>query len=93
MHLDLMNGVANADFVMASITTKRNVNIPVETATSVAVIRPPSVGEEDSKEKTGTTTLDRTKDTETRIKNLGDQRVRTNPTRKQVREKEHQVKH
>ena len=93
MHLDLMNGVANADFVTASITTKRNVSIPVDTATSVAVIRAPSVGEEDLKEKTGTTTLDRTKDTETKIKNLGDQRVRTNPTRKQVREKEHQAKH
>ena len=93
MHLDLMNGVANADFVMASITTKRNVSIPVDTATSVAVIRAPSVGEEDLKERTGTTTLGRTKDTETKIKNFGDQKVRTNPTRKQVREREHQVKH
>ena len=87
-----MNGVANADFVMASITTKRNASIPVDTATSVAVIRAPSVGEEDLKEKTGTTILDKTKDTETKIKNSGDQRVMTKPTRKQVREKEHQVK-
>ena len=64
-----MNGVVNADFVMANITTKRNAS------------------------KTGTTILDRTKDTETKIKNSGDQRAMTNPTRKQVREKEHQVKH
>ena len=88
-----MNGVGNADFVMAGITTKRNVHIPVETVTSVVVIRPPSAGEEDAKKGTGTTTLDRMKDTETRIKNLGDLRVRTNHTREQVREKEHQAKH
>ena len=88
-----MNGVVNADFVMANITTKRNASIPVDTATSVAVIRAPSVVEEDLKEKTGTTILDKTKDTETKIKNSGDQRVMTKPTRKQAREKEHQVKH
>ena len=88
-----MNGLGNVDFVMASITTKRNVHIPVETATSVVVTRPPSAGEEDAKKGTGTTTLDRMKDTETKIKNSGDQRVMTKPTRKQAREKEHQVKH
>ena len=88
-----MNGVVNADFVKANITTKKNASIPVDTATSVAVIRALSVVEEDLKEKTGTTILDRTKDTETKIKNSGDQRAMTNPTRKQVREKEHQVKH
>ena len=88
-----MNGVGNADFAMASITTKKNVHIPVETATSVVVTRPPSAGEEDAKKGTGTTTLDRMKDTETKIKNLGDLRVRTNHTREQVREKEHQAKH
>ena len=88
-----MNGLGNVDFVMASITTKRNVHIPVETATSVVVIRPPSAGEEDAKKGTGTTTLDRMKDTETKIKNLGDLKVRTNHTREQVREKEHQAKH
>ena len=88
-----MTGVANADFAKADTITKRIASICVDTATYVVVIRALSAGEEDLKEKTGTTTLDRTKDTETRIKNLGDQRVRTNPTRKQVREKEHQVKH
>ena len=88
-----MNGVGNADFAMASITTKKNVHIPVETATSVVVTRPPSAGEEDAKKGTGTTTLDRMKDTETKIKNLGDLKVRTNHTREQVREKEHQAKH
>ena len=88
-----MNGLGNVDFVMASITTKRNVHIPVETVTSVVVIRPPSAGEEDAKKETGTTTLDRMKDTETKIKNLGDLKVRTNHTREQVREKEHQAKH
>ena len=88
-----MNGVENADFVMASITTKRNVHIPVETVTSVVVTRPPSAGEEDAKKGTGTTTLDKMKDTETKIKDLGDLRVRTNHTREQVREKGHQAKH
>ena len=88
-----MNGVGNADFVMASITTKRNVHIPVETATSVVVIRPPSAGEEDAKKGTGTTTLDRMKDTETKIKDFEDLKVRTKHTREQVREKGHQAKH
>ena len=88
-----MNGVGNADFVMAGITTKRNVHIPVETVTSVVVIRPPSAEEEDSKEGTGTTTLDRMKDTETKIKDFEDLKVRTKHTREQVREKGHQAKH
>ena len=93
MDLDPMSGAVNADFVKANITTKKNASILVDTATSVAAIRALSVVEEDLKEKTGTTILDRTKDTETKIKNSGDQRVMTKPTRKQVREKEHQVKH
>ena len=88
-----MIGVANADFATADTTTKRNASICVDTATSVVVIRAPSVGEEDLKEKTGTTTLGRTTDTETKIKNFGDKKVRTNLTKKQVREREHQVKH
>ena len=86
---DLMTGVANADFVMASITTKRNASICVDTATSVVVIRALSAGEEDLKEKTGTTTLD----TGTKIKNFEDRKVRTKLTKEQVREKEHQAKH
>ena len=90
---DLMTGVANADFATADTTTKRIASICVDTATSVVVIRAPNAGEEDLKEKTGTTILDKTKDTETKIKNSGDQKVMTKPTRKQVREKEHQVKH
>ena len=69
MDLNPMNGVVNADFVKANITTKKNASIPVDTATSVAAIRALSVVEEDLKEKTGTTILDRTKDTETKIKN------------------------
>ena len=89
MCLDLMIGVANADFATANTTTKRNVSIRVDTATSVAVIRAPSVGEEDLKEKTGTTTLD----TGTKIKNFEDRKVRTKLTKEQVREKEHQAKH
>ena len=88
-----MNGVGNADFAMASITTKKNVHIPVETATSVVVTRPPSAGEEDAKKGTGTTTLDRMKDTETKIKDFEDLKVRTKHTREQVREKGHQAKH
>ena len=87
-----MNGAANADSVKANIITRRNVNIPVGTATCVAVIKVLSVVEE-GKEETGTPTLDKTKDTETKTKNSGDQRVMTKPTRKQAREKEHQVKH
>ena len=90
--LDPMNGAANADSVKANIITRRNVNILVDTATCVAAIKVLSVVEEE-KEETGTTILDKTKDTETKIKNSGDQRVMTKPTRKQVREKEHQVKH
>ena len=90
---DLMTGVANADFATADTTTKRNASICVDTATSVVVIRAPSAVEEDLKEKTGTTTLGRTTDTETKIKNFEDRKARTNPTRKQVREREHQVKH
>ena len=91
--LDPMSGAANADCVKANIITRRNVSILVDTATSVAAIKVLSAVEEDLKEKTGTTILDKTKDTETKIKNSGDQRAMTNPTRKQVREKEHQVKH
>ena len=87
-----MIGVANEDFATANTTTKRNVSICVDTAMSVVVIRAPSVGEEDSKEKTGTTTLGTT-NTETKIKNFEDRKVRTNLTKKQVREREHQVKH
>ena len=90
--LDPMNGAANADCVKGNIITRRNVNILVDTATCVAAIKVLSVVEEE-KEETGTPTLDKTKDTETKIKNSGDQRVMTKPTRKQVREKEHQVKH
>ena len=87
-----MNGAANVDYAKADIITRRNVSILVDTATSVAVTRVLSAVEEE-KEKTGTTILDKTNDTETKIKNSGDQRVMTKPTRKQVREKEHQVKH
>ena len=90
--LDPMNGAGNADCVKANIITRRNVNILVDTATCVAAIKVLSVVEEE-KEETGTPTLDKMKDTETKIKNSGDQRVMTKPTRKQVREKEHQVKH
>ena len=90
---DLMTGVANADFATADTTTKRNASICVDTATSVVVIRAPSAVEEDLKEKTGTTTLGRTTDTETKIKNFEDRKVRTKLTKKQVREREHQVKH
>ena len=90
--LDRMNGAANADCVKANIITRRNVNILVDTATCVAATKVLSAVEEE-KEETGTTILDKTKDTETKIKNSGDQRVMTKPTRKQVREKEHQVKH
>ena len=84
-----MTGVANADFATASITTKRNVSIPVDTATCVAAIKVLSAVEEDLKEKTGTTTLD----TGTKIKNFEDRKVRTKLTKEQVREKEHQAKH
>ena len=87
-----MNGAANADSVKANIITRRNVNIPVDTATCVAAIKVLSVVEEE-KEETGTPALDKMKDTETKIKNSGDQKVMTKPTRKQAREKEHQVKH
>ena len=90
--LDPMNGAANADSVKANIITRRNVNILVDTATCVAATKVLSAVEEE-KEETGTTILDKTKDTETKIKNSGDQRVMTKPTRKQAREKEHQVKH
>ena len=90
---DLMTGVANADFAKADTITKRIASICVDTATSVVVIRAPSAVEEDLKEKTGTTTLGRTTDTETKIKNFEDRKVRTNLTKKQVREREHQVKH
>ena len=87
-----MNGAVSADYAKADITTRRNASILVDTATSVAVTRVLSAVEEE-KEETGTTILDKTKDTGTKIKNSGDQRVMTKPTRKQVREKEHQVKH
>ena len=90
--LDRTSGAANADCVKANIITRRNVNILVDTATCVAATKVLSAVEEE-KEETGTTILDKTKDTETKIKNSGDQRVMTKPTRKQVREKEHQVKH
>ena len=85
-----MNGAANVDSAKASIITRRNASMLVDTATSVAVTKVLSAVEEE-KEETGTTILDKTKDTETKIKNSGNQRVK--PTRKQVREKEHQVKH
>ena len=88
-----MNGVGNADFAMASITTKKNVHIPVETATSVVVIRPPSAGEEDAKKGTGTTTLDRMKDTETKTKDSDDQKDRTKLTEKQLTDKEPRENH
>ena len=90
--LDPMNGAANVDSAKANIITRRNVSILVDTATCVAVTRVLSAVEEE-KEETGTTILDKTNDTGTKIKNSGDQKVMTKPTRKQVREKEHQVKH
>ena len=92
MDLDPMSGAANADYVKANIITRRNVSILADTATCVAATKVLSAVEEE-KEETGTTILDKTKDTETKIKNSGDQRVMTKPTRKQAREKEHQVKH
>ena len=90
--LDPMNGAANADCVKANIITKRNVNILVDTAMCVAAIKVLSVVEEEE-EETGTPALDKMNDTETKIRNSGDQKVMTKPTRKQAREKEHQVKH
>ena len=89
---DPMNGAVNADSVKANIITRRNVNILVDTATCVAATKVLSAVEEE-KEETGTKIPDKTNDTGTKIKNSGDQRVMTKPTRKQVREKEHQVKH
>ena len=88
-----MSGAVNVDSMKANTITRRNVNILVDTATCVAVTKALSAVEEDLKEKTGTTILDKTKGTETKIKNSGDQRVMTKPIRKQVREREHQVKH
>ena len=87
-----MNGAANADSVKANIITRRNVNILVDTATCVAAINALSTVEEE-KEETGTPALDKMKDTETKIRNSGDQKAMTKPTRKQVREKEHQERH
>ena len=90
--LDPMNGAANADCVKANIITRRNVNILVDTATCVAATKVLSVVEEEE-EETGTPALDRMKDTETKIRNSGDQKAMTKPTRKQVTDKELQEKH
>ena len=90
--LDPMNGAANADSVKANIITRRNVNILVDTATCVAVTKVLNVVEEEE-EETGTPALDRMKDTETKIRNSGDQKAMTKPTRKQVTDKELQEKH
>ena len=87
-----MSGAVNADSVKANITTRRNVNILVDTATCVAVTKVLSVVEEEE-EETGTPALDRMKDTETKIRNSGDQKAMTKPTRKQVTDKEPQERH
>ena len=89
---DPMNGAVNADSVKANIITRRNVNILVDTATCVAATKVLSVVEEEE-EETGTPALDRMKDTETKIRNSGDQKAMTKPTRKQVTDKEPQERH
>ena len=92
MDLDPMSGAANADYVKANIITRRNVSILVDTATFVAATKAQSVVEEEE-EETGTTAMAKMKDTETKTRNSEGQRAMTKPTRQQVREKEHQIKH
>ena len=64
-----MNGAANVDYAKADIITRKNANILVSTATSVAVTEALNVAEEEG-ETTGITTMARMTDTET-------QRVKT----------------
>ena len=68
-----MTGLANAASAKADTTTRKNANILVSTATSVAVTEAPNVAEEE--EKIGTTTMVTKTDTEiqkVRIKDSGD---------------------
>ena len=90
-----MNGLANAGSARADIITRKNANIPVNTATCAAVTEVLNAVEEGEK-TTGITIMAIMTDTETqkvRTKDSGDQKAKTNLTKDQATGKEPRESH
>ena len=75
-----MNGAANVAYAKADIITRKNASTPASTVTCAAATEVQNVVEEE--EKIEITTMAKMTDTETRTKDLDDQKATTKLTEK-----------
>ena len=87
-----MNGAANAACVRAGIITRRSANTPASTVICAATTEVQNFVEEEEK-TTGTTTMAKVTDTETKTKDSDNQKATTKLTEKQLTDKEPRENH